>query len=380
MGSQTREGCYPTGPVIPAQTDDSMTKPSANRVDALIVGQGLAGSLLAHALDSEGLSVAVADPGHGGSASMAAAGAMNPCASARYTAPAPLDLWLDHAVSTWQGLERRLDTPLFQPQLLCRLFRDAREAGRVKRQRRHPALARVVSAPVAGSPPGLSTAPGHVLIRSARVDLPAFLAATRQWLAARGALRERSCHPDDVAPSAYGISWRGIDARVLVLCQGAVAARHPGLRRLPWRLSRGEALYLEADDEWPDMAVSRGPSLIPVDGERYWLGATYGRELQNPLPGTRARTTLLASLEQLLAGTPAPRVIAQHVGVRPGSRTELPFCCRVPGKPPVYLLNGLGSRGTLLGPRCATTLSRHLAHGTALPPEWNPWGETWRSA
>ena len=57
--------------------------------EILIVGQGLAGTLLAFELERAGVSFAIADAGHEGAASSVAAGVINPI-TGRRLALAPL--------------------------------------------------------------------------------------------------------------------------------------------------------------------------------------------------------------------------------------------------------------------------------------------------
>ena len=342
-------------------------------VDVIIVGQGLAGSLLYHALTRLGQRVVVVDAGLDQAASMAAAGAMNPCASPRYTAPTPLDTWLGAARSTWLGLSESMGLRLYRRQRLIRLFRQANEAERVEQRRADPAVAAVLSEPRPDSPTGLAAAPGHVEIDAGQVDLPAYIQQTRQDLHQRGNLLEATFDTADLKTVPDGMCWGSTRARAVVLCQGAAARRLPGLDALPWRISRGVALTLEGQDGWPSYAVNRGKSLIPLTDGRYWLGATYDRCLDDLEPSAANQRELLRALDRLLASPGEPEVVDQRAGIRAGSHTGFPFCARLPGDRALYLFSGLGSRGTLLGPHCANTLARHLSHGESLPDAWNPW-------
>lgn len=344
-----------------------------NQADILIIGQGLAGSLLYWALRQRGRQALIVDAGLSQAASMVAAGAMAPCTSPRYTSPQPLGRWLDDAVRTWRHLERQLDIPLFRPQELIRLFREPAEAERVHHRRTEPDVASVLSPPAYGSPAGLASAPGHVRIRSAQIDLPRFLEETRTHLRQHGLLIEQSFDPETLVVRGGTPCWDDRPLSAVVLCQGWRGRDHGPLRQLAWRMSRGEALVLRGEPGWPALAVTRGYSLVPMTDGRYWLGATYDRGYDDMRPQAAARTALLASLPRLLAAAGHPEILEHRVGVRIGSRRDLPFCARLPGAAPVYLFNGLGSRGTLLGPRCAQAMAAHLCEGAPLPVAWNPW-------
>jgi glycine/D-amino acid oxidase-like deaminating enzyme len=352
--------------------------------DVVVVGQGLAGSLLVHALCARGLQVTVLDPGHAHAASMAAAGSLSPCAGHRYTVPSPLRTWLRPALALWSEVGTRLGTRLIRPLPLCRLFRDAAEAEQVRRRRAADAtLARVLSEPRPGAPEGLACAPGHVHSATWQVDLPDFLDKTRAWLAHTGRLIPATLPDGLPLPTPDRDGWLRLErdgtqlrARALVLCQGGGGPNVSALRDLPWRLSRGTALYLAGHTDFPSHGVSREQALLPLGDGRYWLGASYARVRPGSLddtPPVTERERVLAGLSDLLARPPTSAVLEWRTGVRPGSRTDAPFCAPLPNQPGVHVFNGLGSRGSLLGPRCALALAAHLADGVPLDPTWNPW-------
>jgi len=352
--------------------------------DVVVVGQGLAGSLLVHALTEHGLQVTVLDPGHAQAASMAAAGSLSPCTGHRYTAPSPLRAWLSPALALWSEIGARLGIQLIRPLPVCRLFREPAEAEQVQRRRATDAtLARVLSAPQSGSPMGLASAPGHVHSATWQVDLPGFLERTRAWLMHTGRLITAGLPNGLPLPTPDRAGWLGLElggtqirARALVLCQGGNGPNVSALRDLPWRLSRGTALYLASHANFPMHGVSREQALLPLGDGRYWLGASYARVQPGVLgdtPPVSERESVLEGLSALLARPPATSVLEWRTGVRPGSRTDAPFCAPLPNQPGVHVFNGLGSRGSLLGPRCALALATHIANGAPLDPAWNPW-------
>lgn len=351
-------------------------------IDVLIVGQGLAGSLLVNALDAQGVRSLVLDPDATQAASLAAAGMLNPCTGPRYSTPEPLLDWLQPALATWTALGEQLGAPLIRELPLVRLFRDSDEAALVRQCRAaDPAIADVLGAPRPGTPAGLADAPGHVWQTAWQVDLPACLARTRQRLIRDGRLIAAALPTQQPLPIAnrqqllaLDLGGTRVQARAIVLCLGGGAPALAELHDLPWRLSRGEAVYLKAAAKYPAHGVSRRQALVPLRDGRYWLGANYLRvgrcDVQTDGDASADAATRLS---MLLAQPTVPHVVERRSGIRPGSRTNQPFCAPLPNQPGVYLFNGLGSRGSLLGPRCAAALAAHLAHGAPLAPAWNPW-------
>jgi len=75
-------------------------------LDYLIVGQGLAGSVLAWCLAQQGRRVLLLDDGHRHAASRAAAGLINPLAGMRFSRPARIEAWLASATELYAALSR----------------------------------------------------------------------------------------------------------------------------------------------------------------------------------------------------------------------------------------------------------------------------------
>ncbi|MCH8506663.1 MAG: FAD-binding oxidoreductase, partial [Ectothiorhodospiraceae bacterium] len=266
----------------------------------LIVGQGLAGSLLAHELDLRGVDLLVIDPGRAETATRVAAGLLNPFTGPRFQSPEPPQAWFASAVRGWRRMEQRLSARLLQDMKVSRLIRDASELERLRQRRADPGNGTLLGEwlpPEASSP--LNDPLGRTEIRAARVDLPLFLDRTRDWLHEHGRLVYEELDYADLAFTAHGAGWKHHELAAVVCCQGYQARTNPWFATLPWRVSHGESLVLRAADGWPGRAVSRGRNLVPLGGDQAWLGATYGRQTE-PTTTATGRQVLLDSLGELL--------------------------------------------------------------------------------
>lgn len=322
-------------------------------LDLLIVGQGLIGSLLAHAAADAGLRFLVIDDGHRDAASLAAAGLMTPYTGRRFSAPEHLDTLLDTAKRRYASLSERLDALLYRPQPMIRVFTLDEEHRRHARQRQTATGARLLGPlqPPGQGPAGMPDPMGSCRIDGGgQVDVANLLQRTRAWLAAGGRLRQTRLEPDALEPGPEGCRWKGYTARLCVLCIGHQARHWDAFRALPWRLSRGQALILRRDSTMPDEVVHAGRTLAPLDDDRAWFGATYQHDLDRRDPDPETRQTLLDEYRKLFPRAPTPEVLDQIGGIRAGSRPGPPFAGLAGSQPSLALLDGFGSRGTLLGP------------------------------
>ena len=146
------------------------------RADILILGQGLAGTMLASAFERGGISFAIADPGHARAATAAAAGIINPITGRRLVKSWKVETFLPLARSAFREIERVLGIPLWHEMRLRRIFADdvEREAG--ENEERKAALAPFIEA---------ADESGWWIRGAARVDLNALLAERDRVLARR---------------------------------------------------------------------------------------------------------------------------------------------------------------------------------------------------
>jgi len=89
-------------------------------VDTLIVGQGLAGTLLAHFLMEAGQTVCVIDDDYPRAASRVAAGVINPVTGRSFVKSWRVDELIPFARETYQQLESLLGLPLYHERNILR--------------------------------------------------------------------------------------------------------------------------------------------------------------------------------------------------------------------------------------------------------------------
>ena len=328
------------------------------RADILIVGQGLAGTLLGWALERAGIPFAVADPGYDASASLAGAGLINPVTGRRLVKSWRVDELLPLARVTYQEIESALGVRVWHELRVRRLFADERERSVFAAKRAAGAFAPFDSA---------SDEEGFWIEGAARVDVAALLTALREHWRRSGRLRVEAIDPAQV-----------LDAHALVIdCRGlAAAARGRGeggdaFAFVPWEFSKGELLELAVEGLTPGVVLNRGHWLLPINERTAWVGATHEPGVVDPSPSAAARETLARAAREL-PGREWSRnftVTAQRAGVRVTLRDKRPVAGRHPREPRRGIVNALGAKGASLAPLLAQQWARHLAHGAAFDRE-----------
>jgi len=337
----------------------------------LIIGQGLAGSMVALSLLERDAQVVVADDGHPQAPSRITPGLATPIAGPRLTFPPSGAAAVAASWQRWRHLECR-----FRRRLLYRHEILHAAGGREELQQYHRRLAESAFASwlgpafTPGAHDGLLADPwGGFTIHGGLVDVPAFLRTVDEHLRSTGSRIDRRIEPQELRDCGDHAEVGGAHYQAVIFCDGPAGQENPwlsgiGLQRIP-----GEVLTVApAYAVEPYIFHGRAGYLAPHPGHRghFRLGATYGA------PDTPARVTdaarehLLGQLPRLLSRPPHMEVVDHQAGARPATPQRAPVLGRLPERP-AAVLNGLGARAMLQAPYLAEALAEHLLTDAPIP-------------
>jgi glycine oxidase len=218
----------------------------------------------------------------------------------------------------------------------------------------------------------LPAAYGAFAMKTARLDVPTFLTATREFFTARLCYRQTVVPVAEIQPRAGSAIRLPLPdqptADYVAFCQGYTTAPHPSFAWVPFKAARGDILTLHQPQHGLQGLDIHGKCWIaPQDQDHILLGATYDWADPTPTPSWAGQQELLGKLARLLRH---PGQVVRHVAaVRPIIRESRGLLGRHPGHPQLLYFNGLGSKGSLHGPQLAHWLADHLIAGTPLPRE-----------
>lgn len=332
----------------------------------LIIGQGLAGSLLADALLRRGQAVHVVADDRPTSSGVAA-GLFNPV-----TGRKPQLTWLADALFPflhrfYPELEDRLGAKFFHPSPLYRPFGSPEERDFGLSLTAQPGLNQFLQpAPddAAYAETVRNEFGGLRTLGAGWVDVPALLAAFRREFSRRGVFREKTCLPGSLKINPNGVEWEGQPYATALFCEGVHATENPHFNWLPFNPVKGESLALRLDGPVPPGIVNRGVWLIPKADATARVGATYVWKPLNWEPTSEGQEFLLQKLKGWLK-TPY-EVTGQSAGIRPAVQGRRPLVGLHPEFPQLGIFNGLGSKGVSLAPFFAQQFAEFLVEGKEL--------------
>lgn len=349
-----------------------MTPNTDATFDFIILGQGLAGSLLARELAQRDRRVLVVDDAAPNAASRVAAGLVNPVTGPRLVLTPDADPLLGTLHQTIREIETSLGTPLFHPLPLIRRFESEQMRDRWQRRLRDSAYSGYLD-PRPRSPadvlPADAPLGGFRQHRTGWLDSRRLLGLLGDWLHARGLLRRDNLRHDAIRTDRHGVRIGALRAATLIFCEGYRLAQNPWFHWLPLQPAKGEILTLRTHEPLPRHIASAGRWLVPLDQHRFRFGATNGWRDIDAEPTQDGKLGLLKDLAERFPSLADAQLIDHRAGVRPGTPDRYPFLGRHPDHPALAVFNGFGSKGSLMIPWYAQRFADFLTAAAPLPAQ-----------
>lgn len=144
------------------------------------------------------------------------------------------------------------------------------------------------------------------------------------------------------------VEYKGRKARQVVFSEGFGMKENPFFKDLPLDGTKGELLIIKSKNLKVDVLLKAGIFVLPIGDDLYKIGATYHWTDKTETPTQEAKKELISELKQFV--TCEFELVEHLAGIRPTVKDRKPLIGRHPLHKNIYLLNGLGTRGVMLGP------------------------------
>ncbi|MFD2910018.1 NAD(P)/FAD-dependent oxidoreductase [Flavobacterium ardleyense] len=166
-----------------------------------------------------------------------------------------------------------------------------------------------------------------------------------------------------------GIQYKDIHAKNIIFAEGFGLHANPFFNDLPLDGTKGELLIIKAADLQLDVVIKSSVFILPIGNDLYKVGATYDWKDKTNNPTEEGKKELVDKLKELISCD--FEVIEHFAGVRPTVKDRRPLVGTHPLHSQLHLLNGLGTRGVMLGPYLANQLFQHIENAIPLENEIN---------
>jgi glycine/D-amino acid oxidase-like deaminating enzyme len=331
-----------------------------NKYDYLIIGQGLAGSLLAWELLQRGCKVMVIDNGLE-NASKVAAGLINPVTGMRLVKSMEVDYLLPCALRCYEQLSQFFTQDFYIVKPMLRLLDTERLLANAHKRMSDPAYGDYVKA-IINNPTDCYLEQQRTGYLRTRL----LVSSLKQYFIEQGCYRLSAVNYEDIQilPS---LSWQGMSFTKILFCEGHRATHNPWFSWLPFQLVKGEILNLQHKSLLPDVIYNFGDWLIPLDKQCSRLGASFDRAHINAEPTQQAKYDLLQSLKHSGIQLSELSVIDHKANIRPCTLDKQPFIGNHPKLPQLAIFNGFGAKGSLQIPKLSQQFADALLNHSPYP-------------
>jgi glycine/D-amino acid oxidase-like deaminating enzyme len=334
-------------------------------IDVLIVGQGLAGSLLAWLLIQQGYRVMVVDDG-AENASQVAAGLINPITGRRLLKSPEVDTCLPAAKGLYLQLQQQFQQPFFVELPMLRVLNSPQQrdyAEQRQTQSAYQAYLKLgfVSCEQINAAFGLlqQQQTGYLKTRALLAVIKGYLQTSNSYRCSNFSYQDLQLEPD--------LQWQDLSPKQIVFCEGHQARFNPWFGKLPFQPAKGEILTGQVAENCPEQIINYGHWLLPLGAGQFKTGASFETRQLDNLPTQAAKQTLLNSLKTVYPNVANIQIIAHQAGIRATTLDKQPLIGSHPQHRQLHIFNGFGAKGSLAIPLYAQQFINYLKQQQPLP-------------
>jgi len=338
--------------------------------DYLIIGQGIAGTVLAFKLMQKNQSVFVIDNHHHLSSSKVAAGIINPITGRKYIKSWRIDDLMPAAKTSYNALEKLLDAKILHQSNIIRTIPN-REAQlnweRIELDK--TALKYIVDQADMGAYQSIihPVFDYGELKDSYRVDMNVLLDGFKTYLINERRIQFENFDYTDLSFDESEINYKGLRAKQIIFCEGFQATKNPLFKYLPFQPAKGEAIIFKLGDFEAKKILRHKQFIVPLKEGKFWSGGGYEWKKLDDEPTESFRENWLQQMKEMIK--PSVEIVDHRAAVRPAVKGRRPLIGNHPEQKNVYIFNGMGTKGASLVPFWADQFVLNLLEGKNLSEE-----------
>jgi glycine/D-amino acid oxidase-like deaminating enzyme len=324
-------------------------------IDYLIVGCGLAGISFAEEALKHNKTIMVLD-NDSQSSSKIAGGLYNPVILKRFSEVWEAQSQLVIMNAFYAQLQPRIEQQLDYKMPILRKFFSVEEQNNWFAASDKPNLAPFLSTELHFKAyKGIQADFGYgEVMHTGYVDTATLLSAYRDYLTNNNWFRQEAFDYSEVVVDEDYVQYKDIQARHLIFAEGFGLHANPFFNHLPLDGTKGELFIIKAPGLDLDVIVNTSVFILPLGNDLFKVGATYNWKDKTDLPTEDGKTELVARIREIIDCD--FEIVSHFAGVRPTVRDRRPLVGTHAEYNRIHVLNGLGTRGVMLGPAMAKVL------------------------
>ena len=337
-------------------------------IDYLIVGCGLAGISFAEKALQHSKTIFVVDNDSQNSSKIAG-GLYNPVILKRFSEVWEAQSQLVTMNSFYAQLKPRIENQFDYKMPILRKFFSVEEQNNWFSASDKPNLAPFLSTDLHFKAYKGITAPfgyGEVL-HTGYVDTASLLESYRNYLVDTNRFRQEALDYTAISFEENCCAYKDIKAKHIIFAEGFGLHANPYFNHLPLDGTKGELFIIKAPGLDLDVIVNTSVFILPLGNDLFKVGATYNWKDKTDLPTEEGKAELVERIREIIDCD--FEIVSHFAGVRPTVRDRRPLVGTHAVHKRIHLLNGLGTRGVMLGPAMADALYNAIENQIPLVKE-----------
>lgn len=339
-------------------------------IDYLIVGGGIAGLCFAElCLQNNKSFKLITDDSQ--NSSKIAGGLYNPVILKRFTGLEDAGIQLNYLEIFYSRIEQRTGVIINFPLPLLRKFFSIEEQNNWFQAADQPKMAPFLSTDLVKKKIQGIDAPfdyGRVL-RTGYLDTALFLKSYHALLNDLDLLVNTTLDYSKLINEEKHLEYEHIKYNKVIFAEGFGLHANPFFNHLPLDGTKGELFIIKAPELDLKVIINTSVFILPLGNQLFKVGATYNWQDKTDLPTQEGREELIAKIKEILQCD--FEIIAHYAGVRPTVKDRKPLLGQHEKHKNLFILNGLGTRGVMLGPYCAKMLFDFSENNIEIPMHYS---------
>ena len=350
-----------------------MIPPKKNSsIDFIIVGQGIAGSVLSLSLIKAGYTISVIDSPNLSTSSKVAAGIWNPIVFKRLTKSWLADDLIPELQAFYNFWEKELNTTFVHQRSIIKAFTEEQEKNLwIKKSVEGNLFLDKQTYEDLAIDENYTVNSYSKVLQAGNLDVAHFIESIKSYLITKQSYNEERFDYHQLNITENEITYNSVIAKNIIFCDGHLITKNPFFNWIPMKPAKGEVLTIHCTElKLKQDIFNKGFFILPLGDDLYKVGATYEWEQLNDIATEKGKDELLKKLSSVI--TSPYQIISHDAGVRPSVIDRRPVVGHHPEYKNLFIFNGLGTKAVMLAPYFAKQLVASIQTNTPINSEVNP--------
>lgn len=322
--------------------------------DYIIIGQGIAGSVLAFQLQKIGKTVFIINKQQKFHSSSVAAGMYNPVSGKRMVLAWKWKEMLESGRNWYGQMEDFFSKKFLTEMPTYQCFASIKEQNDFSLKAEDELIMEHLNASPQKVDGFKDELGAFEILTTGWLQTQELLPSIRKNWKEQGNYMEEEFDFPSLKQTNDGYTYKDIIAEKIVFCEGFEISQNPYFSFVPMVTAKGDVFKLKCEHIPQNRIWKKGLYLVPQGDSIFKAGSTYRWGKTNPEPDEDGKIELKEKLDALLN---CEYEIVEHLsGIRPASKDRFPVLGEHKTNKNMFVFNGLGTKGIMWAPYMAEQL------------------------